>query len=301
MKRLILVASVVIPITLIGLLLSSDGGVTPGIGQVRDMSSQSSSAVRATEPLTLTEQIYPPFARRNSPPAIHVPDGEYLLVEYWTHSVLGVNCAGLCIDFPTYHFNPQSGELTVYLPESALVLDEDDIGYIGSGESLGGVGSGATSHLTRTQSCPLSIDGITLRCVDETATITIEHESEEIVLEADEAWVSDEETEVWDWLGAGCVVTSTDYITNYAFQYRDKITYIWPFQVFLPVVVRNELLFTHSSFPHLLPTGRRTVNLVPSPTTLSAVMVPPWASTISFVIASPNPAPRLRRRDLSAW
>jgi len=243
MKRLILVASVVIPITLIGLLLSSDGGVTPGSGEVRDMSSQSSSsAVRTTEPLTLTEQIYLSFACRDFPPVIHVPDGEYLLVEYWTHSVLGVNCAGLCIDFPTYHFNPQSGELTVYLPESALVLDEDDIGYIGSGESLGGVGCGATSHLTRTQSCPSSIDGTTLHYVDETGTITLEHESEVIVLEAGEAWMSDEKTEVWDWLGTGCVVTSTDYITNYAFQDRDKITYIWPFRVLLPVVVRNELL-----------------------------------------------------------
>ena len=241
MKRLILVASVIIPITLIGLLLSNDGGVTPGIGEVRDMSSQSSSsAVRTTEPLTLTEQIYLSFACRDFPPVIHVPDGEYLLVEYWTHSVLGVNCAGLCIDFPTYHFNPQSGELTVYLPESALVLDEDDVGYIGSGESLGGVGSGAISDLTRIQSCPSSIDGTTLHYVDETGTITLEHESEVIVLEAGEAWVSDEKTEVWDWLGAGCVVTSTDYITNYAFQYRDKITYIWPFQVFLPVMVRNE-------------------------------------------------------------
>ncbi len=243
MKRLILVASVVIPITFIGLLLSNDGGVTPGSGEVRDTSSQSSSStVRATEPLTLTEQIYLSFARRNFPPVVHVPDGEYLLVEYWTHSVLGVNCAGLCIDFPTYHFNPQSGELTVYLPESALVLDEDDIGYIGRGESLGGVGCGAISDLTRIQSCPSSIDGITLHHVDETGTITLEHENEIIVLEVGEAWMSDEETEVWDWLGVGCVVTSTDYITNYAFQDRDKITYIWPFRVLLPVVVRDELL-----------------------------------------------------------
>lgn len=243
MKRLILVASVVIPIMLIGLLLSNDGGVTPGSGQVGDMPSQSSpSAVRATEPLTLTEQIYPPFARRNFPPVVHVPEGKYLLVEYWTHNVLGVNCAGLCIDFPTYYFNPQSSELTVYLPGSALVLDEDDIGYIGSGESLGGVGSGAVSHLTKIQSCPSSIDGITLHYVDETGTITLEHESEVIILEAGEAWMSDEETEVWDWLGAGCTVTSTDYITNYAFQDRDQIIYIWPFRVLLPVVVRDELL-----------------------------------------------------------
>jgi len=232
MKRLILVASVVIPIALIGLLLSNDGGVAPGIGEVRDASSQiSSSTVTATEPLTLTEQTYLPFACRDFPPVIHVPEGEYLLVEYWTHSVLGVNCVGECIDFPTYYFDSQSGKLTIYTtlpPEPALVLDDDDIGYIGSGESRGGVGSGAASHLTKIQSCPLSMDGITLRYVDETGTITLERKSEVIVLEADEDWVSDEETEVWDWLGAECVVTSTHYITDYAFQDRDKIIYTQP-------------------------------------------------------------------------
>jgi hypothetical protein len=45
---------------------------------------------------------------------------------------------------------------------------------------------------------------------------------------------------------------------------------------------------------NLYSAGRRTVNLLPNPTTLSAAMVPPWASTISLVMASPSPAPRLR-------
>jgi hypothetical protein len=32
----------------------------------------------------------------------------------------------------------------------------------------------------------------------------------------------------WDWLGAECVVTSSQYIANYAFQDRDKIVYTGP-------------------------------------------------------------------------
>jgi len=218
MRRLALIAGVVIPIVIIGLLLSDDGGIMAGIGAVRDAPSPFSSLVRATEPLTLTYWIYLPFACRNFPPVIQVPEDKYLLVEYWAHSVLGVNCEGLCIDFPTYHFDPQSDELAIYTtlpPEPALVLDNDDIGYIGSGTSLGGVGCGANSDLTKIQRCPLSKDGITLRY-------------EVIVLGADEVWVSDEEIEIWDWLGAECAVTSTCYITNYAFQDRDKIIFTQP-------------------------------------------------------------------------
>jgi len=134
----------------------------------------------------------------------------------------------MCIDFPTYHFDPQSGELTIYTtdpPEPALVLDDDDVGYVGSGESLGGVGCGIHSDLTRIQGCPLSKDGITLRYADGAGVITLERQGEVIVLGPDETWISDEETETWDWLGGGCIVTNTHYITNHAFQDRDKIVY----------------------------------------------------------------------------
>ena len=37
--------------------------------------------------------------------------------------------------------------------------------------------------------------------------------------------------------------------------------------------------------------GNQTENTLPSPGVLSTVMRPPWASTISLVIASPNPVP----------
>lgn len=229
MRRLVLVASAVIPIAIIGLFLSNDSKAQAGTGAARGAPPRiSTSAVRATDTLTLPYQIYLPFACRNFPPLVQVPEGEYLFVEYWTHSVLGVSCAGLCIDFPAYYFDPQSGKLAIYTtlpPEPALVLDDDDIGFVGSGTSLGGVGGGASGSLTKIQQCPSSEDGITLHYVDETGAITVEREDKVIVLEPYEVWVSDEEVETWDWLGVGCVVTSTHYITNYAFQDRDKIVY----------------------------------------------------------------------------
>lgn len=228
MRRLVLVAGVVISITIIGLFLSDDAKA--GMEAMEDTSFPfSPSTVRATEVLTLTHWVYLPFACRNFPPLIQVPEGKYLFVEYWTHHVLGANCEGQCIDFPAYHFDPQSGELTIYAtdpPEPALVLDDDDVGYIGRGISLGGVGGGANNSLTKIQQSPSSEDGITLHYVDETGVITLEHDGEVIVLGADEVWASDEGIETWDWLGAECVVTSTHYITNYAFQNRDEIIYL---------------------------------------------------------------------------
>jgi hypothetical protein len=229
-RRLVPIASAVIFVVIIGLFLSGYGKAKAGSNAVVHLPAQHPSTIRASETLTLPPQAYLPLVCENYPPVIQVPEGEYLLVEYWTHSVLGANCEGLCIDFPAYSFNPQSGVLTIYPPDSSLVLADDEIGYVGSGESLSGVGSGACSDLTKIQQCPLTTCGagadIALRYVDETGTTTLEREGEVITLEPGETWVSAEEIEVWDWNGEGCVVTCTHYIANYAFQDRDKIIYL---------------------------------------------------------------------------
>jgi hypothetical protein len=225
--RLVLIASVIISIVIMGLFLGGDAQA--GMRTVGDASPPfSSSTVRVTETLTPTYYTYLPLARRNSPPVIQVPEGEYLLVEYWTHHVLGLNCQTLCIDFPTYDFDPQSGGLTVYTvhpSDPALVLEDEDVGYLGRGTSLGGVGCGASSGLTKVEQFPLCKDDVTLRYVDEGGVVTLDHRCEVIVLEPGEAWVSDEAVESWASLGPGCVVTTTHYITNYGFQDRDKIVF----------------------------------------------------------------------------
>jgi hypothetical protein len=229
MRRLVPFVGVLILIVIIELFLGNDGEVKAVSDTMGEGSLQSSSSmVKVSETLTLSYHIYLPSTCRNFPPVIQMPEGEYLFVEYWTHSALGEDCAGQCIDFPAYLFDPQSGELTIYTtdpPEPALVLNDGEIGYIGSGLSLGGVGCGVNSSLAKIQHCPLSQDGITLRYVDESGVAILERQGETVVLKPGEVWVSDEETEIWDWLGAGCIVTSTHYISNYAFQDRDKIVY----------------------------------------------------------------------------
>ena len=158
---------------------------------------------------------------------IQEPEGQYQFVEYWTHRVLGRGCSPLCIDFPTYNFYPPSGALVIYFAaftSPTLALDDDDIGYFGSGTSLSGAGCGASSGLTKIRAYPFSQDGITLHSVDPTGTLTLLREGELILLGADEAWRR-EEVEVWDALDADCVVTSTYRITNYGFEDRDKIVF----------------------------------------------------------------------------
>ncbi len=186
---------------------------------------------------TLTATVYLPFVCDTTPVAVEVPEGEYLLVESWTHSVLGAGCEGLCIDFPGYSFDVQHGELDVYTtepPDPALVLGEYDIGFVGSGTSMGGAGCGVSSGLDKVEHCPWSQDGVELRSVNDAGVVTLTVQGETVVLESGGVWTGEEETETWDWLGAGCVVTSTRSISNYGFQDRDTITYIDPFAAHAP-------------------------------------------------------------------
>ncbi len=227
MKKLSILASLLIPVVIVAFFLGL-GNVSKAeasAGVASGKLSRPSAVIRVTTLFTPTHFVYLPFTCRRFPPAIHVPEGEYLLVEYWTHRVLSANCAGQCIDFPSYYFDPQSGELVIHSPHPTLALDDADVGYVGRGTSLGGVGGGASSDLSKVEWVPSSQSGITLRYVDESGGVTLEREGEAIVLEPGAVWASDEMVEDWDWLGAGCVVTSTSYVTNYAFQDRDKVVF----------------------------------------------------------------------------
>ena len=104
-RRLVSVASAVILVAIIGFCLSNDGQAKAGSDAMVHPPAQSPSTIRAAETLTPTYEAHLPFVCRNFPPVIQVPEGEYLLVEHWTLSVLGTNCEGLCIDFPTYSFD----------------------------------------------------------------------------------------------------------------------------------------------------------------------------------------------------
>ena len=226
MKRLVLIAAVMTPIAIVVLLLYSGSGAAADIA-AKDNSPRFSSAFRVMGTLTLPHKIYLPLESKSFPSPIQVPQGKYLLVEYWTHRVLGMHCHGLCVDFPTYYFDVQSGELDIYTvgtPSPGLVLGDDDIGYAGIGLSISGTGCGVNSHLTKISSCPFSRGNITLYDVDEAGTTSLGREGRIIVLKAGETWLK-EEVETWESNHPQCVITNTHRITNHAFQDRDKITF----------------------------------------------------------------------------
>lgn len=201
--------------------LHNAGRVYAVNAEVRDTHSEFRTA---TYTIPLTFQAYLPFVTITYLTVTQAPQSKYLLVEYWTHREMGISCPWLAIDFPTYFFNSPSGQLTVNMPGNP-VLGSDDNAYIGSGTSLGGVGGGAVSHLSNIQTWPYSQNSITLTHVYETGSIRLEREGEIIDLVSDSTWISDEEVESWDEIQPGCIMTSTHYITNYAFQDRDKIIY----------------------------------------------------------------------------
>ena len=52
----------------------------------------------------------------------------------------------------------------------------------------------------------------------------------------------------------------------------------------------------------MLSVGRLTVNVLPSPSWLATITVPPWASTMNLTMLNPSPQPSAERDRLrSTW
>ena len=182
------------------------------------------SAISGT--LTLTQRVYLPFTVFSPLPLTETLKTRYLFVEYWTHEASEGDCGpSLCIDFPSYAFCPETGELGVYWgnPE----LGAEDIGYVGRGRSLGGTNCGEASQLTAFEALPVVVDEVTLSAVEDSGTVSLTRQGEAIRLRPHTYWISRTvavRATVW----GSCTVTTTRYIANYAFQDRGKIVYYTP-------------------------------------------------------------------------
>lgn len=186
---------------------------------------ESAPTLSLSDTPTLTHPVYLPSLRKATVPLTETLKTRYLLVEYWTHQHGEENCGPpIFIDFPTYSFHPPSGVLNVYYGNP--VLEKDDVGYVGSGDSLsGGLGGGISSYLTTFETCPFTRNEIVLRSFDETGTVFLDRAGEAIILIAGAEWISSTVAAYKDPVTRGCIVTTTHRITNYAFQARDKIEY----------------------------------------------------------------------------
>lgn len=156
----------------------------------------------------------------------HTPSANYVLVESWKHSFYADACGDILLDHRVYEFQPQDGSLFIYafLTRKDLTLNHHDIGYVGKGVSLGGAGSSVNSDLTKFRAYPVKLNKhTTLKKIDGTGMITLDYQGDVTHLEAGSRWVISQTVKQPNPANNDCIVTTTHYIDNHAFQRRAKI------------------------------------------------------------------------------
>lgn len=177
-------------------------------------------AVKPTAETTVAQKIYLPLVQKVSPPLSDVLKEKYLLVEHWTAEEWGDECPRLIIDFSTYYFNSQTGDLFITINP---VLLPTNMGYLGYGISLVGAGGGVNSRLSRVEAIPYEGGDATLQAVAASGQITMTHQNEVIILQPGTGWVSSPVVESGVIGIPQCVITTTHRLTNYGFQERRQI------------------------------------------------------------------------------
>lgn len=168
------------------------------------------------------QPIFLPLVQKTLPPLSETLKQKYLLVEHWTTEEWGSHCPGLIIDFPTYYFDGQTGQLFI---TSNPALPPTTMGYLGYGVDLLGAGVGISSSLSGIEAIPYTVSDTTLQAISATGQITITHKNEVISLSPGTAWVSKPSVESEAIGLPNCVVTTTHRLTNFGFQERSQIIY----------------------------------------------------------------------------
>lgn len=194
----------------------------PATAPAPTVSPSPTQTATSTQPLPVLTTVTPgtPTPSAEATPTLP-PESRYFLLESWTHTVRGLGCSMMFIDFPTYWFDEGSGVLYVYGANPRL--DPSDIGYFGVGSSLSGRGSGQFSSLVAFRALPIARDEIELLDITEKGAVGLTRRGTELRLEPGEEWTSTEVRR--STTEPGCTMTDTHRITNYAYQDRSKIDY----------------------------------------------------------------------------
>jgi len=191
--------------------------------QTNTASPTLASVFQPSKPLSPTHQVHLPVIDKTSPPITETLKTKYLFVEYWVHMEASQDCPwpAAMTSIPVYSFHSNSGVLIVFPPSLDLVLQADDMGYMGVGTSAG---YWTGNSLRRFQETPVSRgEEMTLHTIDNAGFISLEYLSETITLAPRASWISSTISQTSEI--TTCFVTTTEHITNYAFQYRNKIEY----------------------------------------------------------------------------
>jgi hypothetical protein len=153
--------------------------------------------------------------------------GPYLLVERWANQERGPACMPMYIDFPTYRFDPSTGTLHLW-PRYGQnpALEPMDVGYFGTGGTVSGRGGGESSRLRRMERLPFETEDTRILSVDSYGVVEASD-----LLTGESLVLLPGEERLWqavssgDDLTPGCVITTTERLTNYGYQDRAKIVY----------------------------------------------------------------------------
>lgn len=116
--------------------------------------------------------------------------GGTLFLEVWrdvSGKVLEGEPRKLMIDFPTYKFDEETGELSGI---TNFDINRSHLLVVGLGESLSGdAGGGVSSHLVAIDDLPCDIEGIRITAISN-GKITLEYMGQEISLAPGEKWTN---------------------------------------------------------------------------------------------------------------
>ena len=162
-----------------------------------------------------------------------IPADKYVFVERWI-DVYGGSIGSMFIDFPTYEFDQNSGELKPYIVPPGTWFPLDDLSQLkvvyGRGTSrTGPAGSGANSKVFAITALPFTETPkddtdvlVTIERVDADGTVHLKRGSQQIVLPPGQSWTRDGESNV-EWGGVKFVIAARERITNYGAADKSKI------------------------------------------------------------------------------
>ena len=155
-------------------------------------------------------------------------DKDYVFLEQhfseYSEFIKGDFCPHLCIDFPTYEYNPYAKSIVSY---SDFDMNKKTIMALGMGMSASGVASsGAGTGLYEVHELPYETNSLTVNSIDEDGKAHFNYKDSFFVLSPNEEWLiisTKLDTLIWENLDPETYLEYTD-TTIIKYTYTDRIT-----------------------------------------------------------------------------
>jgi len=162
-----------------------------------------------------------------------IPTGKYVFIERWIE-VYEDSAMSVYIDFPTYRFDQDSGELRPDIVPSGWWFPLEDLAEVmvvyGRGsERSGSAGTGMNSQVFAVTGLPFTEPPkwdtdvvVTVDTVDAQGIVHLRRGSEQILLRPGESWTRDGKCAV-EWGGVKSVIASKERVSNFGVLDKSRI------------------------------------------------------------------------------